>query len=133
MCREIQKYRQVIATLPVTSSTCWMMVSRRAAPLDNSRSVTWLSSSTDLGGPSVRDHRQFQNWSGARDLNPGPHGPESHDLPSSREDFVLFQFEIAAPRDAGRPDLRHSSARLLHELLHERSAHHPAILGVVAA
>src|SRR2546422_604404 len=36
------------------------MASRRAAPLDSSRSVTWLSSSTVLGGPSVTEHRQFQ-------------------------------------------------------------------------
>jgi hypothetical protein len=35
------------------------MASRRVAPLDSSRSVTWLSSSSDFGGPSVSDLRQF--------------------------------------------------------------------------
>lgn len=31
-------------------------------------------------------------------MNPGPHGPEPHDIPSSREDFVPFQFDSVGRR-----------------------------------
>jgi len=30
-------------------------------------------------------------------LNPGPHGPESHDVPSNGGDFGSVQFEICDP------------------------------------
>jgi hypothetical protein len=60
----------------------------------------------------------FRNWSGARDLNPGPHGPESHDFPSRSIDFCGFQFDSSSRMRADRPDSQQSSARLLHELLH---------------
>jgi hypothetical protein len=30
-------------------------------------------------------------------LNPGPHGPESDDIPSNGADFCRFQFEISVP------------------------------------
>ncbi len=36
---------------------------------------------------------EFKNWSGARDLNPGPHGPESHNFPSRSVDFCLLQVD----------------------------------------
>jgi hypothetical protein len=39
-------------------------------------------------------------WSGARDLNPGPHGPESDGVPSNRADFSGFRFEISDPASA---------------------------------
>jgi hypothetical protein len=35
----------------------------------------------------------FKNWSGARDLNPGPHGPELCDIPSRHVGNDRFQFE----------------------------------------
>jgi hypothetical protein len=35
----------------------------------------------------------FRNWSGARDLNPGPHGPESHDSSSKPVGFCVFPFD----------------------------------------
>src|SRR6266568_8706729 len=40
-----------------------------------------------VGGPVLRD----------RDLNPGPHGPESDGIPSNRADFCSFRFEISDP------------------------------------
>ena len=45
-----------------------------------------------VGRPVNADLR-IQNWSGARDLNPGPHGPESHDVSSSLADFDRLQLE----------------------------------------
>src|SRR5947208_14232622 len=32
----------------------------------------------------------FRFWSGARDLNPGPHGPKSHDSSSKHVGFCVF-------------------------------------------
>jgi hypothetical protein len=36
--------------------------------------------------------------SGARDLNPCPHGPESHDFPSRSVDFCVLQFDSSDSR-----------------------------------
>ena len=44
--------------------------------------------------PSERS--EFRSWSGARDLNPGPHGPELCDLPSRDSETDRFQFDSAA-------------------------------------
>src|SRR5205809_8078320 len=41
---------------------------------------------------------QIQIWSGARDLNPGPHGPESHDSSSRHVGFCVFQFDSSSRR-----------------------------------
>ena len=41
---------------------------------------------------------EFKNWSGARDLNPGPHGPESHDSSSKHVGFCVFQFDSSSRR-----------------------------------
>ena len=35
---------------------------------------------------------EFKNWSGARDLNPGPHGPEIYAVSSTGASFVGFEF-----------------------------------------
>src|SRR6266508_3783300 len=35
-------------------------------------------------------------WSGARDLNPGPHGPESHDSSSKHVGFCVFLFDSSS-------------------------------------
>jgi hypothetical protein len=40
-----------------------------------------------------------QNWSGARDLNPGPHGPESHRILSRPVAFKRFLFKASTVRD----------------------------------
>ena len=40
----------------------------------------------------------FDKWSGARDLNPGPHGPESHDSSSKHGGFCAFQFDSSSRR-----------------------------------
>src|SRR6266571_3489658 len=42
--------------------------------------------------------RAVQNWSGARDLNPGPHGPESHDSSSKHVGFCVFQCDSSRLR-----------------------------------
>src|SRR6266545_3808964 len=39
-----------------------------------------------------------RTWSGARDLNPGPHGPESDAVPSNRADSCVFQFDSSSRR-----------------------------------
>ena len=49
-----------------------------------------------IGERNVRD-AVSRSWSGARDLNPGPHGPESHDVQSSHVDFCAIQLEISDP------------------------------------
>src|SRR5438552_11421742 len=38
------------------------------------------------------------DWSGARDLNPGPHGPESDDSSSKHVGFCVFQFDSSSRR-----------------------------------
>ena len=61
-----------------------------------------------------------QVWSGARDLNPGPHGPEPHGVPSRHRPFDGFQLETSDARARLRPDLRRFVFRLLHEVLHRQ-------------
>jgi hypothetical protein len=59
----------------------------------------------------------FRNWSGARDLNPGPHGPELCDISFRNGGNDRFLLEFIGRRHGGvviRPDL---FAELLHELL----------------
>ncbi len=58
-----------MATSPVSSLTCSMMASRRAAPLDGSGSVNPASSSGGFGGPSVSDIGQFQTGRGRTSSN----------------------------------------------------------------
>jgi hypothetical protein len=41
------------------------------------------------------DASELGFWSGARDLNPGPHGPELRELPASHAKSCGFQFEIS--------------------------------------
>ncbi len=41
---------------------------------------------------------EYDFWSGARDLNPGPHGPESHDSSSNHVGFCIFQFDSPSRR-----------------------------------
>jgi hypothetical protein len=49
---------------------------------------------------AIRGNRRFRirKWSGARDLNPGPHGPEPHDSSSKHVGFRVFQFESSGRR-----------------------------------
>src|SRR5216683_3252507 len=56
-------------------------------------------------------------WSGARDLNPGPHGPESRDSSSIHVGFLRFSVRFFKSTGPERPDLHESSAGLLHEVL----------------
>ena len=44
------------------------------------------------------DVSELRSWSGARDLNPGPHGPESHDSSSKHVGFCVFQFDYSSRR-----------------------------------
>ena len=62
----------------------------------------------------------FRNWSGARDLNPGPHGPEPHATPSSHGVFDRFEPETSAPWPAPRPEMIRFSRGSLQEVLHDR-------------
>ena len=58
-------------------------------------------------------------WSGARDLNPGPHGPEIYAVSSTGADFAGFEFISSrwiGVSNRFRPPM---SLELLHELLHE--------------
>ena len=41
--------------------------------------------------------RHQSGWSGARDLNPGPHGPELCDFPSRNVENRRFQFQTCHP------------------------------------
>src|SRR5712692_1094911 len=64
----------------------------------------------------------LQFWSGARDLNPGPHGPELYAVSSMETGFERFEL-ISAPRRAQIDRFRRPrSPGLLHELLHRTSS-----------
>jgi hypothetical protein len=54
---------------------------------------------------------------GGRDLNPGPHGPESHDIPSRSVDLCLLQFDSSDSAALLVQIGVKSSAGLLHEVL----------------
>src|ERR1700692_805692 len=60
----------------------------------------------------------FKNWSGARDLNPGPHGPEIYAVLSTEDDFDGFELISGTPGMI--PGGLHTPKphELLHELLH---------------
>ena len=47
---------------------------------------------------SSRPIRRAGVWSGARDVNPGPHGPELGGLPSRNSENDPFQFESSSAR-----------------------------------
>src|SRR5207253_3419675 len=60
----------------------------------------------------------FDKWSGARDLNPGPHGPELCELSSTNVGNDRFRFGLSA-KEAGCIVIQgYSPAGLLHEVLH---------------
>src|SRR5712691_778594 len=92
-------------------------MARPGAP--KSEAVAAKPDRPSISGPS---DSEFKFWSGARsgarDLNPGPHGPESHATLSSRVVFERSQFQNVVRWDRSRPDLASSYAGLLHELLH---------------
>jgi hypothetical protein len=62
---------------------------------------------------------EFRFWSGARDLNPGPHGPELCDTSFRNGGNDRFLFEVVAPRLGGVVIWDYLFAGLLHELLLE--------------
>ncbi len=68
---------------------------------------------------------EFKNWSGARDLNPRPHGPELCAVSSTETDFEDFELNSKALRAISGRLQPPTSPGLLHELLHD--------LAVVAA
>ena len=62
-----------------------------------------------------------ERWSGARDLNPGPHGPEVWAVSSTEIDFDGFEIDwgVAHAFWTGFKSLQ--SRESLHELLHEKA------------
>src|SRR6266516_7365996 len=60
---------------------------------------------------------RIQKSSGARDLNPGPHGPESHDSSSKHVAFCVFQFDSSSRRAGSSRFARILSPGVLHERL----------------
>jgi hypothetical protein len=48
-------------------------------------------------GPSSAPSAGLQKWSGARDLNPGPHGPELDGVTSNRADFCRSYVAMSDP------------------------------------
>ncbi len=61
---------------------------------------------------------EFRIWSGARDLTPGPHGPEIYAVSSTESDFEGFEFISTTQSEVWSPFQPPDSAGLLHELLH---------------
>jgi hypothetical protein len=59
---------------------------------------------------------------GARDLNPGPHGPELCDISFRNGENDRFLFEFVPSDTDERAIWRFLFARLLHELLHDKAA-----------
>src|ERR1700737_5633914 len=68
---------------------------------------------------TLRNRRfPIQNWSGARDLNPGPHGPEIYVVSSTETAFEGFELDWQH-RPCNWLGLELSDGPgLLHELLH---------------
>ena len=66
------------------------------------------------------DPIEFRNWSGARDLNPGPHGPEIYAISSTEIDFEGFELNSMQQRAISVRFQPLASPGLLHELLHEK-------------
>ena len=71
------------------------------------RGLSFGTQASDGGGRQTRRYRIDQplprrgsapGWSGARDLNPGPHGLESHDSSSKHVGFCVFQFDSSSRR-----------------------------------
>jgi hypothetical protein len=74
-------------------------------------SVIWLRNGAGYGRQSGRTRKkrqvvtrrevnstygssfEFNTWSGARDLNPGPHGPEIYAVPSTETFFGGFELD----------------------------------------
>ena len=63
---------------------------------------------------------EYKIWSGARDLNPGPHGPEIYAVSSTQTVFDGFEFNSTAHWAISSQFQSLISPGLLHELLHER-------------
>jgi hypothetical protein len=61
---------------------------------------------------------EFGIWSGARDLNPGPHGPEIYAVSSTDIDFEGFGFIWRTQPPVSSQFRPPSSLGLRHELLH---------------
>jgi hypothetical protein len=63
----------------------------------------------------------FGFWSGARDLNPGPHGPEIYAVSSTGTGFAGFELVWERRTIPIGPFGAITAAALLHELLHRMS------------
>jgi hypothetical protein len=59
----------------------------------------------------------FRNWSGARDLNPGPHGPEIYAVSSTEIGFAWFGYVSTTQQPIPRSMQPLGLPGLLHELL----------------
>ena len=62
---------------------------------------------------------ELKKWSGARDLTPGPHGPELCAVSSTEAVFEGFEFISRPPTVSWTRFGACSRLGLLHELLHE--------------
>jgi hypothetical protein len=75
-----------------------------------------------LSGSAHEHGRQYgsesRDWSGARDLNPGPHGPEICAVSSIENVFEGFEFISSTHSAISGQFHPPSSPGLLHELLH---------------
>ena len=66
----------------------------------------------------VRPEFEFKIWSGARDLTPGPHGPELCAVSSTELGFGGFEFDLGHPPSTETRFRARKPIELLHELLH---------------
>src|SRR2546427_5364172 len=93
-------------------------------PLHGSASPAPSQSSTDTSSAAQVCSRRgacagpVRAWSGARDLNPRPHGPELCELSSRNVVNDRIQFDSAEAKSSPRP-VRRCFARLLDEVLHD--------------
>jgi len=76
--------------------------------------------STPVSGGSLELSPRGESWSGARDLNPGPHGPEllSNCIQESPERLISVR-KLSADRVRWHLIQGCFRAALLHERLHE--------------
>ena len=117
--------------LVVTPKACRPGLQHRAWPTDFARRVAkredrlwklWYGCDPAAYSDKRRGRNRIQELVGARDLNPGPHGPEIYAVSST--DTVVEGFELISTSQPLVSTEFHppDSPGLLHELLHTPSA-----------
>ena len=101
--------------IDMSNSVCQQGV---MGPSQNLYRIRALPKGSDQVVLAGRTDSEFRNWSGARDLNPRPHGPELCAASSMEVVFEGFGFISRTWWRVSSQIQPPDSPRLLHELLH---------------